>query len=50
MLSEQIRIPNDQYTNQINRNEQQLHSLDTQTQTLESRLNGLENHLGDRRR
>ena len=49
MLSEEIRILNDQYTSQTNRNEQQLHSLDTQVQTLDL-LNELENRLGAHRR
>src|SRR6516162_8728966 len=39
ILSEQIRILNDQNTRQISTNERQLHSLDGQIQALELRLN-----------
>jgi predicted nucleic acid-binding Zn-ribbon protein len=45
ILSEQVRILNDQYATQINTNERRLHSLDIQIQALESRLNDLEDHL-----
>jgi hypothetical protein len=49
LLSEQIRILNDQYTKQINGNDRQFHSLDIRIQALESRLDQLEDHLRVRR-
>jgi hypothetical protein len=45
ILSDQIGILGNQYTDQINTNERRLHSLDIQVQALESRLSELENQL-----
>jgi uncharacterized protein HemX len=44
-LDEQLRILSEQYATQIKANERRLHSLDIQIQTLDSRLNDLEDRL-----
>jgi septal ring factor EnvC (AmiA/AmiB activator) len=49
VLSNQIRILNDQYTRQLTAGERQVQALSTQIQALESRLKELEDDLRVRR-
>jgi hypothetical protein len=49
VLSNQIRILNDQYTRQLIASERQVHALSIQIQAFESRLKELEDDLSVRR-